>query len=37
MCDSLYDKYIHVQKSIEEIVEGTESESSHAAYLVAYL
>lgn len=36
MCGSLYDKYIHVQKSIEEIVEGNESESSHAAYPVEF-
>lgn len=29
-CGSLYDKYINIQKSIEEIVERTE-ESSHCS------
>lgn len=35
-CGSLYDKYVHVQRSIEEIVEETESKSSHAAHLVEF-
>lgn len=32
----LYDKYVHVQKSTEKIVERIESESSHVAHLVKF-
>lgn len=35
-CNFLYDKYVHVQKSTEEIVERIESESSHVAHLVKF-
>lgn len=33
---SLYDKYINIQKSIEETVKKIKLESTHAAHLVAY-
>lgn len=32
MCGSLYNKYVHAQESIEQIVPGIELESLHAAH-----